>query len=253
MLSTTTILTEFGFSSAETTIYLLLQDKGELTVPNIQKATALSRANIYDALQKLTTKRLVEHRKDGRVAYYRSSHPQNLAALITEKERSTALQVREMNETIRELTGNYNTLLGKPGMRFYEGAAQMKEALFDSLQAKDTIYTFANSQTINAFAEELNAEYMKQRIAKKIHKYIIFTDTPESRELAKQINPEYTTCKFLDAEKYPFVTPVEIYNDTVAFYVLHTNTPVAAMIHHEHIAQMHKSLFLALWDTLKSV
>lgn len=250
MQSQHTILAEFGLSEREIDVYLLLQRLGECTVPRMVEQLSLSRASIYDALQSLKKMKFVEHRKEGHVALYRAAHPQQLARLIDQKQTQTGVLIEEMKETMRQLTATYNVAFGKPGVRFFEGQEQTKEALFDSLHAKETIYTFANSQIINAFAQEVNEEYMKERIRRNIHKNIIFADTPEARKMAQTINPQYTSLKFISAEKYPFTTPVEIYNDTLSYHVLHTTYPVAFLIYHKDIAQFHKSMFEFMWSVL---
>lgn len=245
-------LTQFGLDDTSVHIYLLLSEEGELTVPQIVDRLQLSRTIIYQSINTLQQRKCIDYRKDGRVVYYKATHPQHLSQFIQEKKRETQMAIEELESGIRQLTAAYNLTSGKPGVRFYEGNEGLKEALFHSLNATDTIYTFGDTDTINLYDPDWHAEYLAERIKRKIPKKIIMTDSLASRDIAPTLNKEFTEIKFINKEKYPFATAVEIYDNSISFLALTHEYPVAFLIEHAETAQFHRSLFLYMWDTLPS-
>jgi sugar-specific transcriptional regulator TrmB len=246
------ILIKSGMDPAIADTYLTILELGESTGPAIHAKTTLSRASVYNSLQYLLVGGYIEYRKVGRIAYYSPVHPQKLETLLQEKKRETALLEGEMNNTIHSLTGIYNLTKNKPGIRFFEGQEGLREALYHSLNAKETIYTFINNDLAVKYAKQIDEEYVRERTKRGIKKKIILCDTPSAREYVASLNNELTEAKLLDSTKYPFNVALEIYDNTLSYLSADDKNSIAFLIEHAEVANFHKTIFQYFWDTLPS-
>jgi len=186
----------------------------------------------------------------GYTSFYKAVHPEKLFNLIEEKKRETTQLEDEVKGAIKSLTGAYNLTQNKPGVRFLEGKDGLREVIFDSLTANETIYTYMDSEAINKYVKDINDEYIKKRQDKKLHKKIIALDTPFARERYKQLAGELTEVRLIPFQAHPFKTGMQIYNNTVSYTTLDDKKMIGVIIEDADIASMHKSLFEFTWDKL---
>jgi len=241
-------LLEHGFDPSEAEIYVILQQNGELDVPAVLQKTNMSRASVYDSLNFLYSKDLIEYRKDGRRAFYKPAHPNQLFGLLEQKKRESALLNKEMEQSISDLTGMYNLSQNKPGVRFFEGKEGFREALYDSLNAQETIRTFVDLDAVAKYVEDINVEYVKKRQKQEKSKKLLILDTPSSRAYLKRQGPDQTDARFLPKNMNPFRTGMQIYDNKISYFTLRKDNIMAVIIDDPDIYQMHKSIFDFLWN-----
>ncbi|MBP9760797.1 MAG: hypothetical protein KBD15_00965 [Candidatus Magasanikbacteria bacterium] len=245
------LLTQFGLSDTEARLYLVLNIKGELDVPGLAKELSLSRTAIYTALNILMTHQLIDYRKAGRNAYYRAGHPSQLTTLLEQKKRQETLLYQEMEGLMNTLVGPYHLGCNKPGVRIFDGEEEIRTALFATLESKEEILSFVEGGVIETYLKEINQEYVKKRIEKKVYKKIITTDTIAARTREHGLNrKEFTELKYINPEKYPFKTSVQMYDTSVLYLTLTETYKMGFLIQNESIAEFHKSVFRFMWKVL---
>lgn len=236
-------LIQAGLDPSSASIYIYLAENGEQGVPAIMAATSLSRAGAYDALNLMVAQGYVEYRKTGRNAYYKAAHPTKLLGLAEERQRETALLAKEMEGVVTQLTGAFNLGNAKPGVRFFEGQTGLRQALWDSLGTKGTIYTMTNASFTTPFAEELNQEYVAERVKRKVKKKILVFG-PATTTIAPP--NEITETKKISSALGDDIA-VEVYDDTISYLTISKETAVAFLIKNPAIAAYHRAIFEALW------
>ena len=247
----TDALVQAGFEPSTASIYEYLTAAGEQGVPAIQTHTNLSRVAIYDSLNSLVSGGFVEYRKNGRNAFYKAVHPNKLFVLIENRKQETFLFQKEMEQTIQALSNNFNLANNQPGVRFLGNLEDIKAALFDTLNTKGEILTFVEGGVIEKYLKEINEEYVRERLKKGIPKKIITTGNHESRLHSANLNrTNHTEIKFIDPQKYPFKTSVQIYDDTVLFLTLNEEYKIGFVIKNPIIAELHQTLFKFMWNSL---
>lgn len=244
------ILSELGLEKNDIKIYLTLQENGELSIPEIIKKSSKSRTSVYTALDTLFTHDLIHYRKEGRNAYYSAAHPTSLTGLLEAKKRNLDLLQKETEEIISQLAGVYNLTHGKPGIRFLEGEAGLKEANNLTLKAEGEILTILNTDSVEKYASRLNSDYVKKRINMKIPKRLIVADTDIGRKRHQGKSHALTQTRFISVEQYPFTVGAHMFNNTVIFLTALHDTFISIVIEHPHIAQYQKALFEYIWSTL---
>lgn len=238
----TETLIQAGLEPAAAALYIALVENGEQGVSQLMATTGLSRAGAYDALNLLVAREYVEYRKEGRNAWYKAAHPNKLLSLVEEQQRSTALLAKEMESTINQLTGAFNLGNAKPGVRFFEGKEGLKQALWDSLGTKSTIYTMSKANYTTPFAQEVNQAYVAERLRRKVKKKIIlFGNTTGS------LPNELTEVKKISQTSLAQDIAVEVYDDTVSYLTVTDETAVAFLIKNPAIAAYHRAVFESMW------
>lgn len=247
----TNTLTKIGLDPSTASIYEYLTTTEETSVQAIQKKTQLSRVAIYNSLNTLLSQGLASYRKEGRNAFYKALHPNQLYSLLEERKREMTVIEKETDQAIQTLAGAFSLAHSQPGVRFIETIEDIKSALYDTLNATEEILTFVEGGVIEAHLKEINEEYVKARLKKGIPKKIITTNDNNSRLHNANLNrTSHTEVKFIDPQKYPFKTSVQIYNDTVLFLTLTNTYKMGFLIKNEIIAELHKSLFKFVWNNL---
>lgn len=240
----TDTLIQAGLEPAAAALYIALAENGEQGVSQLMTTTGLSRAGAYDALNLLMAREYVEYRKEGRNAWYKAAHPNKLIGLAQEQQRAAALLTKEMEGAISQLTGAFNLGNAKPGVRFFEGKEGLKQALWDSLTTKSTIYTMSRANYSNPFAQEINQAYVAERLRRKVKKKtIIFGATTNSTP-----PNELTEVKKIAHAHLAQDIAVEVYDDTVSYLTVTDETAVAFLIKNPAIAAYHRAVFETMWS-----
>jgi len=242
-----------GSNSAE--IYLILAKKGELTVPEIVKNIDLSRAVVYDCLSELLVKDFLDYRKDGRRAYYSIKHPLKLKDLAEEKKRESNLFADELNNVIGSLTGSYNLLQNKPGVRFFEGEEGLREVWWDTLnqkKEKKEILSFCDISKINEVVPELNQEWIKSRVKLGILDKIITVPTEKNKLLSQDQRRTLEEIRFIKSDiGINFDnTIVDIYEDRVAYTTLEEGNIIGVILQDKNIYNLQRNIFNLVWESL---
>jgi sugar-specific transcriptional regulator TrmB len=188
----------------------------------------------------------------GRKTIFHAEGPEKLEALLEEREKEIARQKETLRAAIGDLRSVYNLAHNKPGVRFFEGPEGIREVTFDSLKAEGEIYTFADMEAVETYAKTMNADYVKERLKKKISKKLMVLDTPYTRERYRAAPPsaKLLEVRLLPPALSPFQTGMQIYNNTISYSTLTAEKQIGVIIADEQIARMHRSLFDYIWGTL---
>ncbi len=247
----TQLLTAFGLSETSAQVYLLLNSQGQLDVPTLASSLSLSRTAIYQAIAPLLQYELIETYKQGRSAYYRTAHPSKLSILLEQKKRQEAQQAQELEGLMSTLVMPYNLAFHKPGVRVFDGEEQIRTALWQTLESKEEILSFVEANVIETHLQELNREYVVERVKRQLLKKIIMTDTMESRKRELTLKRrDFTELKYINPQKYPFKTSVQIWENKVLYLTLTDSYKIGFLIENDIIADFHKSLFRFVWNTI---
>lgn len=246
------ILKQIGLTEGEITVYEFLLKKGEIPAGEVIKNTTLKRGNAYNILYSLEKRGLVERVDRGKKALFRVSHPSSLIDFINQESRQLEDAQLKLGAVLPEIVSEYNLVLNKPGIKFYEGEEGIKKVLADTLTAKDVIYTYADIEAVIKYTEQINKEYIKKRDKLQINKKVITIDSPFARNFFKNYHKDITDTRFIDHEAYPFSSVMQIYDNHVAYISLSKDAYVAMLISDKNIYHMQKSLFKYNWKYAKT-
>lgn len=244
-------LLQAGLSKDQAALYETLVSKGELPAARAAKESGVPRTLAYVVLKQLETMGLVEKREDvGKVAQFAATHPLRLQEIAEQKKKEAEVALAALKDALPELSSAYGLALGKPGIRFFEGFIGVQHVLNDSLSAKEIIRTYADLAAIRTYIPDINATYVKERARRKVEKRGLVPDTEENRGFVRGYDGTFkgvTDTKFIQCDKAPFSTVMQIYDNKVSYISLGTEHLIGVILEDPRIYTMHKTLFDHLW------
>ena len=146
-------LIDLGVSGPEQTVLLNLLRNGSRPVSSIAKQTRISRAHIYELLDRLQSRGLVSiHERQG-VRYFSAIPLDEMIFLFEQREESLASRRRELADVMREShSSNKPSLFSDPRTQGFRGA-EARARLFQELTRGDTgrVLLFCSAQQSTLF------------------------------------------------------------------------------------------------------
>ncbi|TAN33416.1 hypothetical protein EPN28_02600 [Patescibacteria group bacterium] len=250
-------LKELGLGENEALLYEVLLKTPDATIPQLRQQTNFSRTMLYYVLDNLIASDLATEKKPGagdksKKTMYNAAPPEKLEDFVADQEKEIQRQKAMLGDVLGDLKSSYRLAHHKPGVKFYEGPEGIKEVTFDSLKAKGEIYTFIDMEALVKYGGEMNKKYVEKRIELGIHKKQISLDTPFTRERYKNLPPSsrLLEVRLIPQALNPFKTGMQIYNDTISYSTLAEEQQIGVIIEDKNIAQMQRSLFEYIWNSL---
>ncbi len=247
-------LTKAGLSEDQAEVYVALLSRGRTTASKLRPFTSLSRPMLYRILDELIELDLVlKEDKPQMVSQFECAHPVKLREFIDQKRAEVAAREQALENVLTPLISDFTALSGKPGVQFLPGRDGVEKALADTLGASDPIYAYIDTEAIDTHVRDINARYVKERIARGVPKRILMIDSPLAREKARAADGELTDIRVIVGGAAPIVPAViEIYGGKVTYITFKDGLYAATIIQDESIYTMHRYLFSRQWESARS-
>jgi HTH-type transcriptional regulator, sugar sensing transcriptional regulator len=244
------ILTEFGLTEKETTIYLSLLELGPSPARAVARKSGVNRGTAYDILKQLVNLGLASFYRKGK-QHFAAEPPERLIDAVEDKQ--TELQRLKINisEKLPELKTLYVQQGGRPSIRVYEGSKGIKKILEDIL---------------STVGEQKIKEYSVYSSSTEKERLSIYKDFPQfnQKRIEKKINVRTISLgqggetvglderKWLKGESDRQTSTHEIiYGNKVAHIGLdHTGNPFGVIIENQGIFESQRLVFENLWKKL---
>ncbi|NQV91521.1 ArsR family transcriptional regulator [Candidatus Woesearchaeota archaeon] len=230
-------LHNIGLSSGESKIYLSLLKRGSSTVAQITKEVKIHRTNVYDYLEKLLIKGLVNYVIKGGVKHFKATHPNKLHDYIKEKENI----VSTILPSLKELSNFSKDALN---VEVFEGIEGIKTLLKDILrEGKDHVIMGIDEIMFKEKLGHFMEWYFKEE------KKIGFKERILTRDNVEFIyNYKTAIYRYLPAESFN-PTPTYVYGDHVAILIWEPFSVIR--IKNAALADSYKKYFEILWKQAK--
>lgn len=244
------ILTEFGLSEKESSVYLSLLELGPSPARMVARKAGVNRGTAYDILRQLVDMGLASFYRKGK-QHFAAESPERLIDAVEDKQ--THLQKLKLNiaDKLPELKTMFTQQGGKPSIRVYEGSKGIKKILEDIL---------------HTIAETKDKEYFVYSSATEKERLLIYKDFPKFNEKRIEKDIKVRTISLgiggeiagLDERKWlkqgsgkSSSTHELIYGNKVAHIGLdHTGNPFGVIIENPDIYESQKTVFESLWRKL---
>lgn len=240
------LLNGLGLNEKEAKVYLACLELGLATVQAVAKKSGVKRTSIYNFLDELKDKGLVnEITRDSRV-YLVPEHPQALIAQAEIKKRAAEDEKKKIQELMPELSAIFNLPSEKPKVKFYEGLVGIKKVYEDTLSENETIYAFTDYDKLLAAIEpDYMIDYANRRAAKNIPIFSISPPGPWTKKAIEMGEAQKREVKVIEGLK--FETEINIYGKKVAL-ISFRRPHMGVIIESGAIAQTLKSIWKAMWN-----
>jgi predicted transcriptional regulator len=229
----TEILQEIGLTNGEAKVYLALTKLGSSPVSKIKEETTLHRTAIYDFIERLISKGLVNYVIKDNVRYYKSTQPIKLLELLKEKEQL----VKEIIPGLDKLS-KFNKEEVK--VEVYHGKEGIKTILNDIIRTKKECLNFGIDDTSfeKILGPFLDNYFIRSKEAKITEKCLTYQGTPHINK-QKHMLYRYIPKEFFN----PTVT--QVYGDKVAIIIWEPLMTI--LIENKQLANSYRKHFEMLW------
>ncbi len=239
------LLEDIGLNNNEAQVYLASLSLGSTTVLKISKLSGIKRSTVYDVIESLKNKGLMNIELKGWKQFYKAENPERLASVLEERNRSFSAK-------LPELMSLYSLKGGQSSIKYYTGLKSMKQIYLDTLNEvkKGDEYLIITNQEkwFNLDSEFWMKEYIQERAKLPCKTRLISTDSPIARE-HKKFQKNY------NSEFKIFPEDTEINVDTVLtpykLIVVDLTHPLTTLvIENKNIIQLQKQTFEMIWRSI---
>ncbi len=248
------MLSEYGLSDNEVTVFLATLDVSEGSAAEIAKTADFNRVTTYEILKRLLKKGLVKVKvapRSGAKIFY----PQNISELqkgIDEKMQTLSSLATNIGGIKKWYENKLKFPSAKPEIEFIEGKEGLRKALMRTLDDNPAeVKSISSMEDVRAaFGAEFLDTYWARRIKLGIHTRGIVPGTKDNRQqFGNERNvKELRRIKFTDPnEMAGFDDHVGITDQRVCILSLEKGNEHAIIIESRHVAKSWKTLFEMLW------
>ncbi|EKD44621.1 MAG: transcriptional regulator, TrmB [uncultured bacterium (gcode 4)] len=242
------LLQNIWLNENESKVYLACLELGNAHAWRIIKHNWLARATVYDALERLIKKWLVNKMTRKGTTIFSPEDPERLEYILEMQSKSLKTVKKNLDSVLPQLKKLKNPYMRLPSVRIYEGIEGIRTVLNDSLTAKEIIYTYVNVDAMEKHIKQINDEYLEKRQKNIIRKKGLLVDTSFSRERMKGYDTTVTEARFLSKSTTPFHIEMNIYDGKISYLTYRDKNPLGIIIEDEDIYRIHRSTFELLWE-----
>lgn len=236
-METKEVLEQIGLSDGEIKVYLALLKLGSCPVSDIKEETNLHRTTIYDFVEKLLNKGLINYVVKGNVKFFKATHPNKLLDFIQERE-----------ENIKEVLPNLIRLaeFKKEDIKVevHKGVEGFKTFLNDVLRVNKEFLAFGVDEAI--FKERfpiLMEQYFKKEAKTNVTERLLTSEKTKFTYDKKTTHYRQIPAEFFNP------TPTAIYGDRVMIIIWEPLTIIK--IQNSELADSYRKHFEMLWKIAK--
>lgn len=251
--SVKSFLQQLGLTQNESAIYKTLLETGLLSVSEVAKNTGVNRTNVYHVLESLKEKELVEETQTGKKITYRLSDPSYLMSLLEAKKSSLNQASVLADAVLPEINSQFSLTAVKPLVRYYQGAAGLKE-IYGEIHRSGvkTCYLLRSIYDIDrADTREVIDWTIAERKRLGIGIHILAPLDDKSRYRFEQTDKDLNVTRRIVESKYLHSNAEILIWGTAVSIVSYKENVVATTIYNPDIAQTHKQIFDYIWDKAK--
>ncbi|MEA3248099.1 MAG: helix-turn-helix domain-containing protein [Nanoarchaeota archaeon] len=170
-----------GLTKTESTIYLSLLKIGEATAVKLAKETSVHRRTIYDNLNILLKKGLVNFAIKNNVKYFKATNPLAFQGFLEEKEKI-------LSNTLPSLNSFYQNKQTSPQINIHVGIQGAKSIIEEAIQTNKTLYWVGSGLSFFD-AIGFSRKFIEEKLSKTTIK-IIQTETLDIKAKLKIFKKE---------------------------------------------------------------
>jgi len=241
------ILNSLGFSDNESMIYEILLREGEIGVGELQKLVTLRRATLYNILESLKTKNIIEEGEYHGKKTFIPKSPLMLENMMQEKINNLKTEQSKLHIILPEIMTNFKLTNKTPLISSYKGFEGLQKVYDHILKVRKPIIIFESfydrnktefSKLINEQIKHQGRLNIKSRVLGSIKEY-----SKQYFEFAKDNKVEIKVPK----TSSPFDVQIIVYGNNVAITDFRGEY-VSTLISNPAIAKSMEQIFELLWE-----
>lgn len=239
------VLRKVGLTEGEIKVYLALIELGSVTVGPVIKKARVSNSKVYEILDKLIHKGLVNYIIKEKTKYFQAAQPISLKDYVQSKVGELIELDKDLNSVMDLIKLNKNK--PKEEARIFRGYNGMKTGMFEAIQTipEKGEYLFfskgyGGDPYLQQFFRNLSLELKRRKI-----KIFGLANTAE-----KKLFKSYYKKLGYDMRYVPFSWPsdVTVAGEYLIILVWEKEEPVTYLIQSKPLTESYSSFFRSLWE-----
>jgi sugar-specific transcriptional regulator TrmB len=228
-----------GLSKNETEVYVRLVKGGASSAVKISQLTGINRRSVYDSLESLISKGLVNYTVEEKKKLFQPSDLKSLSAMIDEKR----YVVNSLQPQLERFLSKRET---EPKIEVFSGKGSMRGVFERLLDSKKTIFLYGGAMPAKEFLKYYYPQWTNKRKKMSVKMKGIFIDLPEVKNYVKGL--PLISYKFIPKE---FLSPAFwwLQGDKI-FLVFFQENPTVVAIESKEMAKTYYNSFNILWKKL---
>ena len=247
-------LKTLGLSENEIKVYLYLLTHGESIASIITKRLEMKRPTVYQTLESLENKELVQSFVKNKVAHFDAVEPEDIVELCDQRVH----QMKRIKEKADDLQTEFKKLRDQGKMpkleirgkiKYYEGLDAITDLINETLEEKEKEQLCFG---LNTFHTELSGDdwsvYTKKRVKRGMKVKSIQPDTEEAVEYKGRDKDELRKTRLVPKDKFPGKSEINIIGDMVAMFTVEGDVPMGMKMYNKNLGQALRSIFKLAWE-----
>lgn len=241
-------LEKAGLSKGEIKVYLALVKLGKVTTGPIIKLSKVSSSKVYDILDKLIEKGLVNYILVEKTRYFQASQPMSLLDYVNKKEKEIQNTKGEIEKVIKMLEKTESQDVEEA--KIYKGYRGMRTGFFEaikSIQNKGEYLFFSVG-----YGEDPYLQQFFRDLSTKLKERGIKVRGIANNEEEKLYKKYYEKLGYLmKYTKMHWPSDITIAGDNLITFVWDKKQPVIYVIQSRPLVESYKKFFEELWEIAK--
>jgi len=234
---------ELGLNRNEAKVYISLIKFKRADAHKIIQDTKFHKNIVYDNLDKLIDKGLVNYIIEGNKKIFVLSSPDMLVELFNEKLKDVEEKKKQAEVMAKEISKISRVAKFEQEAVIYRGIKGIKTYYKETLEGGDYIVFGAPQTSLDIMGETFWKNYNLKRTEKKIKVKMIFN--PSIKKYGEKIKNRYTEIKYFNQDFEP-MTETHIQGDKVGILVW-SEEPILFFIKDKHVANSYLKFFESMW------
>ncbi|MFA5992482.1 MAG: helix-turn-helix domain-containing protein [Candidatus Pacearchaeota archaeon] len=243
-------LKAIGLTDGEIKVYLALLELGSSTTWNITKKSKISGSKVYEVLDRLISKGLVNSMIKNNVKYFESASPERILEYLEEKKQEIDIEKKDIIKIIPELILKQKQA-PKSEVKIYtgwEGLKTVEEDILNSLKKGEEWLSMGLTEQPESWEIYFNKKHEERARKGIVHKHLLNEKYKSLYQKRKHLS--YTEFRFLPKEM-EMPTSIEIYANKVLIFILEPTNPLAILIESKPVFESFRKYFDVLWKQTK--
>lgn len=241
-----TTLESIGLSKAAARLYVESLKLGPASAIQLAQKLGITRQSVYELLPALQEKGLIKQVTIQNKRLFQAVDPTILKAMAEES-------VKKIQEIIPNLKNIQAGISAVPLVSIYENPLAMRE-WYESFMVQagrgDVMLIWSTGTLWHQLDQAFYDKFMKFKNDHQIEDRIIAPNTPEARQLAKQIAGPKREYRF-DDNWWRTDAEMWIWNDQIVYLTLKENATNMIVVQSEALAAIERYNFRNAWEKLK--
>lgn len=231
----------FGLTPTEAKIYLALLRSGESTAVGLARKTDIHRRTIYDNIEILLKKGIINYKIREGVRYFSANNPNTFKIFLEEKDKA-------LESILPLLNSYYKNTISLPLINIYSGIGGVKSIIEEAIESKQTLYWVGGGLY---FFDNLG--FSKRFIEEKLSKANIMMVQAETKNIKEKLKIfKKENIRLLPSDASSFVGYL-VYGQTVAIGLIQEDNITMIKVVNKEFSQGYKKYFDIMWDIGKKI